>query len=242
LNGIWTSVQRAASHSANIAEKKKCRNNHPFTVLAVEVALQFTLTRLPMKNYFPSIVKLVAVAACALSLGSCNRAEYAMLPKGNSYHGVTRVATPVPANPAAEAPATVPTQAVASEAVAVAPIASAAPAAEAKVAEAKVATPAASHKASYAAATTTATTAPKLNTFQRLALNKVTRKVEKAVQKASVRQHDDTASTARISGNLRTGLILLLVGLLVGIFNALIGTIIALIGVIFIVLWLLDSL
>ena len=79
-----------------------------------------------------------------------------------------------------------------------------------------------------------------------MALSKVTHKMDKLMQKSgAVRQHDNTASTSKtaaISGNLRIGIILLLVGLLVGIFNGLIGSIIALIGVIFIVLWLLDSL
>ena len=86
--------------------------------------------------------------------------------------------------------------------------------------------------------------APKLNLIQRMALSKVTRKMDKLMQKSgSVRQHDNTASTARggISGNLRTGLILLLVGLLVGILVPIVGTIIAIIGLVFIILWLLDQ-
>ena len=77
-----------------------------------------------------------------------------------------------------------------------------------------------------------------------MALSKVTRKMDKLMQKSgSVRQHDNTASTARggISGNLRTGLILLLVGLLVGILVPIVGTIIAIIGLVFIILWLLDQ-
>jgi len=76
-----------------------------------------------------------------------------------------------------------------------------------------------------------------------LALAKVTKKMDKLAAKSpQFKKHDATASTARIDGNLRTGIILVLIGLLVGIFSGLIGTIIALIGVIFIVLWLLDSL
>jgi hypothetical protein len=78
---------------------------------------------------------------------------------------------------------------------------------------------------------------------QRMALAKVTKKLNKLADKSSqFKQGDNTANTARISGNLRTGLILLLIGLIVGIFSGLIGTIIALIGVIFLVLWLLDEL
>lgn len=189
-----------------------------------------------MKNHFSTVSKLVVAAVCALSLGSCSRAEYAMLPKGASYHGTARVATPVPApapvvtapNPVAPATAT-PAEAVASSSSAASPMAREQTAIE---------------KPAYASAAAS-TTAAKPTLVQRLALNKVTRKMDKLMQKSgSVRAHDNTASTARggITGNLRTGLILLLVGLLVGIFNGLIGTIIALIGVIFIVLWLLDSL
>lgn len=197
-----------------------------------------------MKNHFPTITKLVAAAVCALSLGSCSRAEYAMLPQGASYHGVARAATPVPTATAvptptvAVAPAAVATteaQVVATPAAA--PVATAAPATrEVAVANASVS----------AAATVAAASVPKLSLVQRMALSKVTHKMDKLMQKSgAVRQHDNTASTSKtaaISGNLRIGIILLLVGLLVGIFNGLIGSIIALIGVIFIVLWLLDSL
>ena len=190
-----------------------------------------------MKNHFSAVSKLVAAAVFALSLGSCSRAEYAMLPKSASYHGVARVATPVPM----AAPAT-------TAAPAVVAVAETAPAPVVAAAPATAAAPAAKEVASVttASATTIATPAPKLSLGQRLAVSKLTHKMDKLVQKSgSVRQHDNTASTSKtaaISGNLRTGLILLLVGLLVGIFNGLIGTIIALIGVIFIVLWLLDSL
>jgi hypothetical protein len=196
-----------------------------------------------MKNHFSSITKLVALAACALSLGSCSRSEYAMLPKGGSYHGVTRVATPVPAAPAT-ATATVTTPAPAETTVAApAPVATEAPAPAVAKAPAKAAQQPAA--ASSAAATTVAAApAPKLSLVQRMALNKVTRKVDKLMQKSgSVRKHDNTASTARggIDGNLRIGLILLLIGLLLGLINGLIGSIVAIIGLVFIVLWLLDQ-
>jgi hypothetical protein len=198
-----------------------------------------------MKNLFPPFAKLIALAACALSLGSCSRSEYAMLPKGSSYHGVPRVATPVPAAPVATAvvPTAEPVVAAAPAVVAAAqpvakPVAAAAPAAKTT---ARVAMPEA---AVQAPTTVAAAPAPKLNLVQRMALSKVTRKMDKLMQKSgSVRQHDNTASTARggISGNLRIGIILLLVGLLVGLLNGLIGTIIAIIGLIFIILWLLDQ-
>ena len=204
-----------------------------------------------MKNLVSPFAKLIAVAACALTLGSCSRSEYAMLPKGGSYHGVTRVSTPVPATaetvaaPAA-APAIATTaaeiQPTAAPVVAVAPVTKAPAAAK---------TPAAVLESPAAAATVAATPAPKLNLVQRIALSKVTRKMEKMVQKSgSVRQHNNTASTSKtaaISGNLRTGLILLLVGLLISLFAGIngifgiIGAIVAVIGLIFIILWLLDQ-
>lgn len=196
-----------------------------------------------MKNFFSPFAKLTALAICALTLGSCSRSEYAMLPKGSSYHGVTRVATPVPvATPvtSADEPIVVAAPAVVAEAKpAAAPVVAAAPVAKAT---ASSATPAV---AVQAPTTVVATPAPKLNLVQRLALSKVTRKMDKLMQKSgAVRQHDNTASTSKtaaISGKLRIGIILLLVGLLVGLLNGLIGTIIAVIGLIFIILWLLDQ-
>lgn len=196
-----------------------------------------------MKHLSASFSKLLTVAACALTLGSCQRAEYAFLPKTSSYHGVARVAAPVPveredAAPAApaSAPAVAPTPPAAPAAAATAPAASstaARPAPLAEVAPASVAAP----------ATVVAPTPPrKLNLVQRLAVAKVGKQLRKAADLTQFKQKSAAAETQRISGNLRTGLILLLVGLLVGLFNGLIGTIIALIGVIFIVLWLLDSL
>ena len=196
-----------------------------------------------MKNLVSPFAKLIAVAACALTLGSCSRSEYAMLPKGGSYHGVTRVSTPVPATAeTVAAPAAAETRPAAAPVVAVAPVTKTPTAAK---------TPAAVLESPAAAATVAATPAPKLNLVQRMALSKVTRKMEKMVQKSgSVRQHDNTASTSKtaaISGNLRTGLILLLVGLLISLFAGIngifgiIGAIVAVIGLIFIILWLLDQ-
>ena len=196
-----------------------------------------------MKNLSSPLAKLVALAACALTLGSCSRAEYAMLPKSASYHGVARVATPAPATVA-------PSETTVNEPVAVdqaaanqvaAPIATSASQPAPALAATKAA-PAPATSTSVGSTTTAATPAPKLNVVQRLALNKVTRKVDKLMQKASARQHDNTASTARgIDGNLRIGLILLLIGLLLGLINGLVGTIVAIIGLVFIVLWLLDQ-
>jgi len=210
-----------------------------------------------MKNLFSPLTKSIAIAACALTLGSCSRAEYALLPKGASYHGVVRASTPVPA--AAPATAAVPAtraEAPASEGAAVSATPAAArvskgnPAAQTPPAALAAAAPAAASVATTSAPNASAATPPKLTLVQRLALNKVTRKVDKLVQRAgAARQHDNTASTARggISGNLRTGLIFLLVGLLVSLFSGIsgifgiIGAILAIIGLVFIILWLLDQ-
>ena len=200
-----------------------------------------------MKHLFSSCSRLAAFAACALTLGSCNRSEYAMLPKTTSYHGVARVAAPVPAEPteaaapvaaATEAPASAPTGPVAA-----APVATVLPTPPSPVnpkatpIPAKVAAPATD------AATVAPTAAPrKLNLVQRLALGKITKQLRKATDLTQFKQKQNTTAIQRISGYLRTGIILLLVGILVGIFSKLAGTIIALLGVIFIVLWLLDNL
>lgn len=206
---------------------------------------------LTMKNIVLSFNQLLAIAACALTLGSCNRAEYAMLPKGSSYHGVTRVATPVPTQPekTAAAAATV-SIAAAEKAVVLTPVAST----PASAATAPEATPVAQPEkkavvAAPAAQITEATaiaTAPqsarKVTRLQKLAASRV---VRAASTISGVTQFSKTLATAKaqkISGNLRIGIILLLIGLLVGIFSRLIGTIVALLGVIFIILWLLDNL
>jgi hypothetical protein len=203
-----------------------------------------------MQNLTSTLGRLAVVLTSTLALSSCSRANYAFLPKADSYLGTTAAAPKVrPAAPVATAPAQAveaspaTTPAVAPEiTVVTAPIETAKPVAVAP----KVAAPAteAAAVATAPTATTVATSAPqKLNLVQRVALAKVTKKLNKLADKSSkFKQGDNTAHTARISGNLRTGLILLLIGLIVGLFNGLIGTIIALIGVVFIVLWLLDEL
>lgn len=199
-----------------------------------------------MHNLTSTMGRLAVVLAGALALGSCNRAEYATLPRSASYMGTATatskarvaVSSPIAAEQVATAPeVTVATAPVTEAPVAVAPAAPVvaaapqAPVAETPAVAATVATPDA------------VTAAPKLNLVQRMALAKVTKKLNKLTANASkVKKGDNTAHTTRINGNLRTGIILLLVGLIVGIFSGLIGTIIALIGVIFLVLWLLDEL
>jgi hypothetical protein len=205
-----------------------------------------------MRNLTSTLGRLAVVLSGALALGSCSRSNYAFLPKADSYLGTTTAAPKARHTaPVAVAQAPVVATAPVTEApttIAAAP-AVAAPVAAAKTVEApaKVAVAPATEAAAVAeapAAATVAAQAPqKLNLLQRMALAKVTKKLNKLADKSSqFKQGDNTAHTARISGNLRTGLILLLIGLIVGIFSGLIGTIIALIGVIFLVLWLLDEL
>jgi len=201
-----------------------------------------------MQNLTSTLGRLVVVLTGALTLGSCSRSEYAFLPKSASYLGTTTAAPKarVAATPAPAAQAPVAAQTPAAEVSAVAPeiVVATAPVAPRA---ATVAAPTPQVQAEVAAApvaATVATPAPKpLSLVQRMALTKVTKKLNKLATKSpQFKQGDNTAHTARISGNLRTGLILLLIGLIVGIFSNLIGTIIALIGVVFLVLWLLDEL
>jgi hypothetical protein len=205
-----------------------------------------------MQNLTSTLGRLAVVIAGALTLGSCSRAEYAFLPRSASYLGTTtaapkaRVAAATPTPEVAVAPATAVETPAPEATVATAPVAVAAPVAATPVAVAKpVATKPQAVVEDATIATTSApaaTAAPqKLTLVQRMAMAKVTKKINKLAAKSQFKQGDNTASTSRIDGNLRTGIILLLIGLLVGLLNGLIGTIIAIIGLVFIVLWLLDS-
>lgn len=196
-----------------------------------------------MQNLFSTLSHFTVVVAGALALGSCSRSEYAFLPKADSYLGTQRAAPT--ARPAAPAVAVAPAAKPEAAPVATAPVAPVAevPAAAAKPVAAKP------HAVAIDDATIATTTAPaataapqKLTLVQRIAMAKVTKKINKLVAKSQFKQGDNTASTSRIDGNLRTGIILLLIGLLVSLLNGLIGTIIAIIGLVFIVLWLLDAL
>ena len=204
-----------------------------------------------MRNLTSTLGRLSVVLAGALALGSCSRSNYAFLPKADSYLGTTAAAPKarqqapaIAATPAEVAPAAEASPAIAPEVtVATAPVVAAKPAAAPTVVAAEPAAVAAAPAAEVAAATVATPAPQKLSLVQRMALAKVTKKINKLASKSpQFKQGDNTAHTARISGNLRTGLILLLIGLIVGIFSGLIGTIIALIGVIFLVLWLLDEL
>ena len=198
-----------------------------------------------MQNLTSTLGRLAVVLTGALALSACSRAEYAFLPKSASYLGTTtaapkaRMATAPVATPAPLVQAPVAAPAVAPEIVV-----ATTPAAP-RAAQVAAPTPPAQAEVAVApeAATIAAPAPQKLSLVQRMALAKVTKKLNKLAAKSpQFKQGDNTAHTARISGNLRTGLILLLIGLIVGLFNGLIGTIIALIGVVFLVLWLLDEL
>ncbi|QNH63254.1 hypothetical protein [Hymenobacter sediminicola] len=201
-----------------------------------------------MKHLFHHLPKLAAIAAIALSASSCNRAEYAMLPKTSPYHATYHgTAKPAPAPVAQQ-------EEIATAEVITAPVEEKNIVAETPAAVPAV-TPAATPAAKSAAVASAKATKPaatsaaprKLNLVERAAFSKVTKKLDKLASKAQLKQRYETAETSKIGGYLRTGIILILVGLLIsllsgisGIFG-LIGGIISIIGLIFIILWLLDE-
>ncbi|MBT2557338.1 hypothetical protein J7E24_06045 [Hymenobacter sp. ISL-91] len=198
-----------------------------------------------MKHLSNLLRKLTAVAAVGIALTSCNRAEYAMLPKTSSaYHGTQRstIIKPAPAPEVAVAPQVVAEAVVTPEAVA--PVA--APAAVATAAPVAKAAPVA------AAAPAKVAKAPKLNLVQKALVNKITKQADKLAAKAGiVKKSSETAATDRLEGKLRQGLILMLVGLLVGLLGviggtigaifSILGSIIFIIGVVLVILYLLDE-
>jgi hypothetical protein len=194
--------------------------------------------------------KLTVVVAVTAALSSCNRAEYAMLPKTTSYHGTaqrtvtvaptTEVTAPTEATYVAVAPASTPAE-----------VAIARPAEAAPVAVAASEAPAKAVVAAPTAKPAKATVAPKLNVMQKALVQKVIAKADKLADKATFKQRTETASvedTSAINRNIRSGIILLLVGLLVSLFSGIssifgvVGGIIAIIGIVLIILGLLDSL
>ncbi|WP_054411588.1 hypothetical protein [Hymenobacter sp. DG25A] len=187
-----------------------------------------------MKQHFhylrQSLAALVVVAA---GLSSCSRAEYAMLPKTTPYHGTERVVAAQPA----------PVAVAAEEAAVAAPALEAAP-----VAVAPKAAPATTAQAAQAASHAMAAASPKkMSMLQKVAVGKVAKQMNKLAQKAQVKTHSDTAKADALSGNIRKGIILLLIGLLISLFSGIsaifgiLGGIIAIIGIIFIILGLLDE-
>lgn len=198
---------------------------------------------LTMKNTSSFFSKLVAVAACTLTLASCSRSEYAMLPKGPSYYGSTRASASVAAvtpTPAAQAPTALQPVAEVSQPVAAAKVQLAPNASAVSVA---LASSVATHAQSGSA--------PKMSLVQRVALSKVVRKIEKVASKSTAyARHGDTAATQKLEGRLRQGIILVVLGLVIEILAAaissylvyLLGAILILVGGVLIVLYLLDSL
>jgi hypothetical protein len=163
-----------------------------------------------------------------------------MLPKTTSYHGTAQRTVTV-------APATETT--VASEVVPVSesPVVNA-PAREIAVAPALAEPTALKSAASAPKPTKLSTIAPsKMPLVSNAVVAKATKKADQIIDKMMVKKGRETASTkeaSAISGNLRIGIILILIGLLLGLIPGIrwVGGIVSLIGVIFIVLWLLDSL
>lgn len=195
-----------------------------------------------MKHLFNTLSKLAAVAAVGLSISSCNRAEYAMLPKTTPYHATYgNVVKVEPAAPAAQNAAVVEAPATPQVEKSVA-VEAPAPAATAKV----VTAPAA--PARVARVATPKTAAGKTSMPQRALLAKVNKKIDKLASKAQTMKSKEAASHEEanaLSRNIKVGIILILIGLLLGIFGGVIGVvggIIALVGVVLIILGLLDEL
>ncbi|WP_206984678.1 hypothetical protein [Hymenobacter telluris] len=198
-----------------------------------------------MKHLFNTLSKLAAVAAVGLSISSCNRAEYAMLPKTTPYHATYgSVVKPAPATATEEtavatAPSTPQVEEVAAEVPATAAPTTASPA---------VASPATRTTARVARTATPATTTPsKMSVPQRALLAKVNKKVDKLVSKTQTMSRKEAASHEEanaLSRNIKLGIVLLLIGILLGIFGGIIGVIglvFVVLGLILLILGLLDE-
>lgn len=190
--------------------------------------------------------KLTVVVAVTAALSSCNRAEYAMLPKTTSYHGTANRAVAV----APAAPATTPAEVAATEVLPTAVSATTPALAPATVA-ATTKAPQEAAPAVVAAPTKKAIAAPKLTLMQKALVQKLAKKVDKLASKAEFKQKTETAEVSRLSGKLRQGIILIIVGLLVGLLAfipglgtlfGILSTILVVIGAVLIVLYLLDEL
>jgi Flp pilus assembly protein TadB len=93
-----------------------------------------------------------------------------------------------------------------------------------------------------------ASPAPKLNLAQRLALHKITKKLDKLASRApQLKQQDASAARGGIDGNLRSAILFGLIGLIVLLFSGvnaifgIVGTILLIVGLVFLVLWVLDQ-
>jgi F0F1-type ATP synthase assembly protein I len=191
-----------------------------------------------MKNISLSLGRLSLVLATAFSLGACGRTDYAAVSQAATQPASTPVAQAPYVPVAAEASATVVAAAPAAPVAAAPVVAQAAPAAtEAAPAPAVAAAPAAK-----------ATTAPKPNLVQRLALRKITKKIDKlTAQMPQLKKQDASAARGGLDSNLRSAILFGLVGLIVLLFAGVspvfgvVGTILLIVGLVFLVLWLLDQ-
>ena len=204
-----------------------------------------------MKNLSLSLGRVSLVLATAFSLGACGRADYAPLSRATTQPASTSIVqnspyVPVAGEASATVKATTPTQPVAAPlamqptpaAVEAAPVA-------APVAPAPVVAATSQAKTASAAA---ATSAPKLNLVQRLALRKVAKKLDKLTAKApQFKQRDASAARGGLDSNLRSAILFGLIGLIVLLFSGvsavfgIVGTILLIIGLVFLVLWVLDQ-
>jgi len=195
-----------------------------------------------MKNLSLSLGRLSLVLATAFSLGACSRAEYTPLSQAATQPASTPVAQAAPYVPvASEASATV-------TAAPAAPVAAAPIAAPVATAATPIAAPAAVAAAPTAATAPKAAPAPKLNLVQRLALHKITKKIDKlASQAPQLKKQDASAARGGLDSNLRSAILFGLVGLILTLFGGVsgvfyvVGTILLIIGLVFLVLWLLDQ-
>ncbi|RZL03336.1 MAG: hypothetical protein EOO62_21595 [Hymenobacter sp.] len=204
-----------------------------------------------MKNLSLSLGRLAVVVASALSLGACSRADYA----SNSQAASTPLSASVATQPAAlsQAAPYVPVAAKESAVVKTPLATSAAPMTAEPVATAPAAAPAMVAAAPIQAATPVATApaakpAPKFNLVQRMALHKVTKKLDKlTAQLPQLKKQDARAARGGLDSNLRSAILFGLIGLIVLLFSgvsnvfAILGTIFLIIGLVFLVLWVLDQ-
>ncbi len=199
-----------------------------------------------MKNLTLSLGRLAVVLASALSLGACSRADYATNSRATDNPLNASVATSTQAAPyvpvASEESATVKAPATATPAPAVAAQPAPAAAAPSVVATTPTAT------AAPVTVAPAAKPAPKLNLAQRLALHKITKKLDKlTAQMPQLKKQDASAARGGLDSNLRSAILFGLIGLILLLFSGvsavfyIVGTILLIIGLVFLVLWLLDQ-
>lgn len=189
-----------------------------------------------MKNLSLTLGRVTLVLATALSLGACSRTDYALISSATTQPASTPIAQATPYVP------------VAGEASATVKAATPAQAAPLAVQPAPAATPVAAVPAVAAVPQAKAATAPKLNLGQRLALRKITKKLDKLASRTpQLKQHDASAARGGLDGNLRSALLFGLIGIILLLFSGvssvfgILGTILLIIGLVFLVLWLLDQ-